>query len=330
MDPEFRRAHLVILGAGASRAALPNGDKHGRIAPLMEDLVDVLDLRPLLTSYGLDADTGDFETLYSSLFEKGQQLRLLDLIECRTREYFAPLELPDQPSLYDHLVLCLRAKDVIATFNWDPLLWQALCRIADRFGEDILPTALFLHGNVAIGHCMDHDPPTQGTLGAKCGTCGRPLTPSPLLFPITHKDYRRHPSISRSWHMVTQALRDAYFLTIFGYRAPATDVEALNLMSQAWGSPDSRELEQIEIIDIRCDDELYKDWKRFIHTDHYRTRAHFHLSHLADHPRRSCEDFWQDAMELRPQPSRAIPSNADWDVLEKQFAPLIEQERACQ
>lgn len=328
LEPEFGRCHLVILGAGASRAALPNGDKHGRKLPLMDDLVDVLDLRPLLSSYGLDADAGDFEALYSSLFDSGQHPDLLDLLERRTWEYFTELELPDQPTLYDHLVLCLRAKDVIATFNWDPLLWQAMCRIAGRFGNDVLPTALFLHGNVAIGHCMRHDPPTQGNAGTRCQRCGQPLPPSQLLFPVTQKDYSQDPSISRSWNMVTQALGDAYLFTIFGYRAPATDAEALNLMRQAWGDPDSRELEQVDIIDIRCDDELYKDWKGFIHTTHYGIAADFYQSRLANHPRRSCEDFWQAAMMLDPQPQRPVMTGADWDALEEQLNPLIEQERA--
>jgi len=61
LKPEFGRCHLVILGAGASRAALPNGDKRGRTLPLMNDLVDTLGLRPLLEDHGLHADSGDFE-----------------------------------------------------------------------------------------------------------------------------------------------------------------------------------------------------------------------------------------------------------------------------
>jgi len=35
-------SHTFILGAGASRAAFPNGDKFGRALPLMCDFVDVL------------------------------------------------------------------------------------------------------------------------------------------------------------------------------------------------------------------------------------------------------------------------------------------------
>ena len=38
------RPHVVILGAGASVAAFPDGDKNGRKLPVMNDLVEKLDL----------------------------------------------------------------------------------------------------------------------------------------------------------------------------------------------------------------------------------------------------------------------------------------------
>jgi len=50
------RPHVVILGAGASRATCPTGDAEGRRLPVMVDLVDVLDLRPLLLKWGINAD----------------------------------------------------------------------------------------------------------------------------------------------------------------------------------------------------------------------------------------------------------------------------------
>ena len=120
LEPRIGRPHVVILGAGASRAALPQGDGRGRPLPLLTDLVDVLSLRPLLTRHGLSAEAQDFEPLYSSLVEGGQYTDLLAELDGRVRDYFSSLELPASPTLYDHLVLSLRPKDVIATFNWDP------------------------------------------------------------------------------------------------------------------------------------------------------------------------------------------------------------------
>ena len=37
---EMGRPHVVILGAGASYAAFPNGDMHGRKLPLMNNFVE--------------------------------------------------------------------------------------------------------------------------------------------------------------------------------------------------------------------------------------------------------------------------------------------------
>lgn len=34
--------HVVILGAGASKAAMPDGDKSGKMIPLMDNLPDIL------------------------------------------------------------------------------------------------------------------------------------------------------------------------------------------------------------------------------------------------------------------------------------------------
>lgn len=38
--------------------------------------------------------------------------------------------------------------------------------------------------------------------------------------------------------------------TIFGYGAPISDGEAVNLLNSAWGTPDDRAMEQFEIIDV--------------------------------------------------------------------------------
>ena len=41
-DLSISRPHVVILGAGASAAAFPKGDRNGRRLPLMDDLVQVV------------------------------------------------------------------------------------------------------------------------------------------------------------------------------------------------------------------------------------------------------------------------------------------------
>ena len=37
-------------------------------------------------------------------------------------------------------------------------------------------------------------------------------------------------------------------ITIFGYSAPKSDVEAIAMLKKAWGSVDDRSLEEIEIV----------------------------------------------------------------------------------
>src|SRR6202020_2405541 len=62
----------------------------------------------------------------------------------------------------------------------------------------------------------------------------------------------------------------SFIVTIFGYGAPNSDAEAGGLMKRAWGRVAERNLEEIEIIDIRPGAELRDTWSSFIHTHHYR------------------------------------------------------------
>src|SRR5436190_220154 len=108
---KVQRPHVVILGAGASLASLPNGDKNGKSLPLMK-------------------------------------------------------------------------KDLIATFNWDPLLTQAYRRNSQRV---TLPPLYFLHGNVTIGYCQTDN--NMGVNWNPCSRCDLPFTPTKLFYPISEKDY---------------------------------------------------------------------------------------------------------------------------------------------
>lgn len=48
IDASLRAApHVVLLGAGASKAALPNGDRHGRQVPLLGDVATELGVASL-------------------------------------------------------------------------------------------------------------------------------------------------------------------------------------------------------------------------------------------------------------------------------------------
>jgi hypothetical protein len=55
--------HVVILGAGCSKAAFPRGDPNGRIVPVMQQLIECLDLTAPLKAAGF-VDPTNFEAIY--------------------------------------------------------------------------------------------------------------------------------------------------------------------------------------------------------------------------------------------------------------------------
>jgi len=313
----FGRPHVVILGAGASRAALPAGDRHGFRLPLMDDLTELLDLRSLISEAGLDP-ADNFERTYAKLNESSRHADVVRRIDDVVDRYFSSLALPEEPTVYDALVLSLRPKDFIATFNWDPLLYQA-CARNHKLAQ--LPAVAYLHGNVAVGYCFRDR--KKGLRGSRCSVCGEMFTSSRLLFPVHRKGYSADPYIGSEWRALKAALKGAYVLTIFGYGAPQSDAEAMELMSEAWGSPEARNLEQTEIIDIIDEEELSERWSRFIHTHHYDVHRTFWDSWAGVHPRRSCEAVWQQFMEANFISENRIPAARTFDELYGFLRPLL-------
>ncbi len=291
----MERPHVVLLGAGASYAALPNGDKNGKKLPLMANFVETLELDGLLYQYGIKPPYNDFEAIYSDIAINDDLSELRVRLENIIEDYFSSLELPAYPTLYDHLVLSLRPKDVIATFNWDPFLTQAVIRNLNFIKKP--PIILFLHGNVTYRYCSNCKVGLPNQFF--CNKCGDELKKAPLLYPVKEKDYQGHPVIKSHWDGFREFLKSAWVFTIFGYSAPKTDVEAVELMKNAWGDVNSRELEQTEIIDIRNKDELVQTWSPFIHTHHYDIRTSFYESYIAKFPRRSGEALWAQLMECK-------------------------------
>jgi hypothetical protein len=136
----------------------------------MNELVDVLSLKNIIKKYGYLGDTANFETFYSEIFDQLRYRNLVNEIQKRVREYFETLEIPNTVTIYDYLILSLREKDIIATFNWDPLLLKAYLR--NREAKP-LPKLAFLHGNVYLGVC--HTDQRLGYLGSLCEKCHSPL-----------------------------------------------------------------------------------------------------------------------------------------------------------
>lgn len=314
--------NILILGAGASKAAFPNGDKHGRKLPLMNDLVEILDLGDKLTEHGIDHKDKNFEKIYDDLYNTKSHPNLLKYIENSVWDYFSKFEIPDEVTIYDELILSLRKKDFIYSFNWDPLLLQAYRRHSSIKN---LPSIHFLHGNVAVGICEKHK--TVGFIHTPCSKCERPFSPVPLLYPVSSKNYDSDSFIRDEWRSLRRNLEYSFILTIFGYSAPKTDVIAKEMMEKAWDINSRKRFNEVQIIDIKSEDELHETWSDFIVSHHYSCWKSIRDSMIYRYPRRSCVAWGESIMQLDPWRDNYLPKFSDIEDLHKWFKPLIEQEK---
>ena len=323
--------HVVILGAGASIAStLRNEEANGKILPSMDNFSEVLGLEDILAKIPQNLRAKNFEKLYGNLHKDNPNSELIKEIESRISQYFSDMKLPDEPTIYDYLVLSLRNKDLIATFNWDPFLYEAWSRNS-KFTKD-LPLIIFLHGNVAIGYSKEDQ--RSGPAGMYMRKDGGYFEPTKLLYPVEQKNYTEDEYISTGWDVLKTRLNKesgTVRATIFGYGAPVSDVEAVSLLNTAWGTQDEREMEQFEIIDISPENELRQRWEGFIHSHHYDITNNYFGSSLAYNPRRTSESYFSHYQPLSPseafRSSNPIPQ--DFKTLEDLWEwhkPLVEAE----
>ena len=320
--------HLVILGAGASIASsYRNPEANGLKLPSMNDLPKIVDMTDILGAIPNELLCDNFEALYGNIYEWDSNSKYLCEINDRIYAYFSSLELPQEPTIYDYLVMSLRDKDVIATFNWDPFLYQAWWR---NYLHGDSPKLLFLHGNVAVGY--NEEIGGIGWADSIGKRYGKYYEPTKLMFPIKHKNYTDDSFIKQQWKRFEWSLQHAARVTVFGYSAPKSDVEAIAAMKKAWGTAEERNLEQFELIDIRSETEVCESWAEFIHTHHYDYCTNFFQSSLALYPRRSFEAYMMQCFPITPEEtfveSMPIPQNEihTFDEMWKWYEPLIERE----
>jgi len=317
------RPHVVILGAGASVAAIPNGDANGKKISVMNDFFQKTNTEYLLDGIALKTKSRNLEDIYSEIYERPELKDTCLKLEKAIYDYFSDLQIPEEPTIYDFLILSLRKKDIIATFNWDPLLLQAYQRVS-RITND-LPDLSFLHGNVLVGICEEHK--MGGYIYNRCSYCGKPLKPIKLLYPIKKKNYNSDLYLRDSWNVLKQYLKYAYVITLFGYGAPPSDVEAISMLKEAWGDTEKRNLEQTEIIDIKSEDELAETWKPFIYSHHYEIHNSFFDSALASFPRRTCECLFDNLMNCKfLDGENGFKSGMNWNDIKVFLRPILEDE----
>ena len=317
--------HVLILGAGASYAAFPEGDRNGLKLPLMNNLVEVIGLENLLSKHGLKYEGENFEAIYDALSQNEKHKELISEIDHSVEHYFQQLNLPDEATIYDYLVLSLRSKDIIATFNWDPFLSKAFQRNMNVIGYEQMPQIAFLHGNVSIGICVDCK--CKGWRYNSCDKCNNRFSSSKLLYPVSKKDYSSDPFLESEWGNLQHHIQRAYFITIFGYSAPATDAEAKKLMLDVWSDNGTKDLAQIDFIDVKGREEIKENWKDFIVRENYAIKGDFFDTYLATHPRRSCDAFAMATLQQRPWKDNYLPKGIPLRKLQDWVMPLVEEEK---
>jgi hypothetical protein len=319
--------HIVLLGAGASFAACKNGDANGRTLPLMNNLLDTVGLNELLAKHGLECTNENFEVFYSQLARENKHPELISKIEGAIEQYFLDMELPEtNATIYDYLVLSLRSKDIIATFNWDPFLAQAFNRNKEVIGFEYLPQIVHLHGNVSAGICYECK--RHGWRYNICDNCHKQFEPSKLLYPVDQKNYNVDPFIRSEWEELKIYIKEAYFFTIFGYSAPTTDIEAKNLLLEAWEVNEHRTLSLIEIIDIKAS--VKKNWEDFTPRKNCLdsgVKNDFFNSHLAIYPRRNCEALAMATLQQSPWRENRFLKTDNLHELQEWIKPLLEEEK---
>lgn len=326
IEKKKQQPHLFILGAGATAATIPNGDRNGKKSPVMEDFLNQTGLQNIISGIKLKTKSKNIEAIYSELYEAKENHDVIAKLEGAIVDYYQNLKLPDNPTLYDYLVLSLRSKDCIATFNWDPLLIQAYNRV-NKITSD-LPELLFLHGCVNVGVCekCSYVEPLQNK---RCSKCGSRLVMPKLLYPVKSKDYTSNIYIRHAWQRLELYLRSSCLLTIWGYGAPESDAKAKEVMLMAFSSV-SKRFDNIEIIDIANDDIIQQKWGEFFEQTNYHasiSKSLLENTYISEFPRRSVEGYvkrnieeWWNGSTLE------IKECLTFSELAEHFRPLLQNE----
>lgn len=202
-------------------------------------------------------------------------------------------------------------------------MWEAYQRNLKLTNN--LPKLVFLHGNVSIGSCEKSK--TFGPNGYKSIKSGENFKPTKLLYPVANKNYNSDSFIKSQWNLLSKFLEKPARVTIFGYSAPISDVEAISIMKKAWGDPKvDQVLAQFEIIDIQSESKLIKSWKNFIFSHHYEISNDFFKSSIVRFPRRTGEVYFATYLEAKFYEENYPPKFQTMEEIWNWYKPFIEKE----
>ena len=91
----LNRPHVFILGAGATIAAIPNGDRNGLKCSVMNNFLEELDLSHILSGVELKTTSTNLEDIYSELDTMSEYSSVKDELENKIIQKFSQYELPN-------------------------------------------------------------------------------------------------------------------------------------------------------------------------------------------------------------------------------------------
>jgi hypothetical protein len=270
----------------------------------------------------------DFERAYSLASGREDLEALREEMEDAVESYFRTLELPSTPTIYDYLIRSLRRQDIIATFNWDPFLEQAIQRVPDHLQEQI-PGHAYLHGTVALNECASCHRLFSWTV--TCPRCGGASEPQRLLYPVENKDYAVTPGVKEAWSNLDRGLNGAYMLSIFGYSGPATDQEAVEMFTRKWRSSAIASMGDISFINTCDRAAIEASWSGMLARlpdgrVHWNRFPNYWSTRIARFPRRSCEESYQRNILLDCWEATPYPDCASLEELDSCFEHLLSHE----
>ena len=306
--------HLVILGAGSTIATIPNGDKNGEESYTLANLLKDKTFTSFLEKVQGNFSTNDVEDLCKQLYKEDRPLYYE--FESLVRKKYARLELPEEFTILDRLVLSLTPNDAIVSFNWDDLVIQAYQRMSEYVPEEMLPILAFPHGNA------------QAVYDKKHYTSKRIVTStswfdSPLNMPVDEIDYKSDVFINSQWHILDFFMRNAQMIIFFGYRGPDSDEQDLKHLDELFAKNEI--CDKIEIID--------KDQESAVEVAKRLERFKMQPNWL--YP---CADFWHSTIAKYPRRTLSVLDNWNYSVRTsakeeslaeflKHIGPLIEEEQ---
>lgn len=306
--------HLVILGAGSTIATIPNGDKNGEESYTLANLLKDKTFTSFLEKVQGNFSANDVEDLCKQLYKEDRPLYYE--FESLVRKKYARLELPEEFTILDRLVLSLTPNDAIVSFNWDDLVIQAYQRMSEYVPEEMLPILAFPHGNA------------QAVYNNKHYTSKRIVTStswfdSPLNMPVDEIDYKSDVFINSQWHILDFFMRNAQMITFFGYRGPDSDEQDLKHLDELFAKNEI--CDKIEIID--------KDQESAVEVAKRLERFKMQPNWL--YP---CADFWHSTIAKYPRRTLSVLDNWNYSVRTsakeeslaeflKHIGPLIEEEQ---